>query len=65
MKITFTEQGWDDYLWFQKLDQKLLNKINALIKKFSAHPLLDKVNPNPSEQIFLATGQDGLIANIS
>ncbi len=31
MKLTFTEAGWADYLWFQQNDKKLLNKINTLI----------------------------------
>ncbi len=32
MKITFTEAGWNDYLWFQDTDKKLLKRINLLIK---------------------------------
>ncbi len=27
MKLTFTEAGWADYLWFQQNDKKLLKKI--------------------------------------
>jgi toxin YoeB len=32
MKLTFTEAGWNDYLWFQDTDKKLLKRINLLIK---------------------------------
>ncbi len=32
MKLTFTEAGWADYLWFQETNKKLLKKINTLIK---------------------------------
>ncbi|MEK8017427.1 MAG: hypothetical protein VSS75_011215 [Candidatus Parabeggiatoa sp.] len=34
MKLTFTERGWEDYLWFQANERKLLKKINSVhIKK--------------------------------
>ena len=32
MKIAFTESGWNDYLWFNENDRKLLKRINLLIK---------------------------------
>ena len=32
MKITFYEEAWEDYLYWQKEDRKTLNKINDLIK---------------------------------
>lgn len=31
MKIVFSSQGWDDYLWWQQQDRKLLKRINQLI----------------------------------
>lgn len=33
MKITFTKVGWEDYLWFQENDKRLLKRINLLIKE--------------------------------
>jgi toxin YoeB len=33
MKITFTEEGWEDYLWVQETDKKLLKRLNGLIKE--------------------------------
>ncbi|HSS50239.1 MAG TPA: Txe/YoeB family addiction module toxin [Thermoanaerobaculia bacterium] len=33
MKLTFTPSAWEDYLWFQEHDRKLLKRINALIKE--------------------------------
>ena len=27
MKLTFTPSAWDDYLWFQEQDRKLLKRI--------------------------------------
>jgi toxin YoeB len=32
MTIVFTPQSWEDYLYWQKADEKLLEKINTLIK---------------------------------
>jgi toxin YoeB len=32
MKLIFSEQAWDDYLYWQQTDKKLLQRINALIR---------------------------------
>ncbi len=32
MKLIFSENAWDDYLYWQRTDRKLLNRINTLIK---------------------------------
>jgi hypothetical protein len=31
--LVFTDSSWDDYLWFQESDRKLLKRINVLIKE--------------------------------
>ena len=31
MRKTWTDQGWDDYLYWQQQDKKTLKKINGLI----------------------------------
>ncbi len=33
MKIVFAEQAWEDYLYWQNHDKKVLKKINTLIKE--------------------------------
>ena len=38
MKLIFSEQAWDDYLHWQKIDKKLLERINVLIKDISRSP---------------------------
>ncbi len=38
MKLIFTERAWEDYLWFQSNERKLLKKINALIKDIQREP---------------------------
>ncbi|MCB0497756.1 MAG: Txe/YoeB family addiction module toxin [Cyclobacteriaceae bacterium] len=32
MVLTFTENAWEDYLYWQKIDKKMVKKINELIK---------------------------------
>ena len=32
MKVVFSARGWDDYLWWQQQDRKLLKRINQLIQ---------------------------------
>jgi len=32
VRVIFTASAWDDYLWFQDHDRKLLKGINLLIK---------------------------------
>ncbi|ACM92702.1 addiction module toxin, Txe/YoeB family [Nautilia profundicola AmH] len=38
MKIAFTPEGWEDYLYWQKIDKKIVKKINELIKDIKRHP---------------------------
>jgi len=38
MKIAFTESGWNDYLWFNEHNRKLLKRINLLIKNVLRSP---------------------------
>ena len=38
MKVTFTEAAWDDYLWLQDNDKKLLKRVNLLIKDILRNP---------------------------
>jgi toxin YoeB len=47
MKLTFTPLAWDDYLWFQEQDRKLLKRINALIKDTLRSPFEGIGKPEP------------------
>ncbi len=31
MKVSFTENGWEDYLYWQKMDKKAVKRINELM----------------------------------
>ena len=47
MKIIFSEQAWDDYLYWQKTDKKMLNRINQLIKEIQRCPFEGIGKPEP------------------
>ena len=47
MKVTFHDEGWDDYLYWQTHDRKLLAKINTLIKECSRTPFTGTGKPEP------------------
>ncbi len=38
MILTFSENAWDDYLYWQKTDKRVLNKINDLLKEIRRTP---------------------------
>jgi toxin YoeB len=38
MTITFSENAWNDYLYWQKVDKKIVKKINKLIKEIQRTP---------------------------
>ncbi len=38
MMIAWTDRAWDDYLYWQKRDRKILKRINLLIKDIKRHP---------------------------
>ena len=47
MKLIFSEQAWDDYLYWQKTNKKLLERINTLIKDVSRSPFSGIGKPEP------------------
>ena len=47
MKLIFSEQAWDDYLYWQKIDKKLLDRINTIIKDISRSPFEGIGKPEP------------------
>ena len=38
MKLIFAENAWEDYLYWQKTDKKLLKRINLLIREITRDP---------------------------
>ena len=47
MKIIFVEYAWEDYLYWQTTDKKLLKKINLLIKEIERTPFEGTGKPEP------------------
>ena len=47
MKLVFAEQAWDDYLYWQKTDKKILKRINTLIKDVTRDPFEGIGKPEP------------------
>ncbi len=47
MKLAFTPEAWDDYLFWQKYDKQILQKINELIKEILRTPFAGKGKPEP------------------
>ena len=38
MTITFSDDAWEDYLYWQRTDPKILKRINTLIKEIQRTP---------------------------
>ncbi|MEZ4617757.1 MAG: Txe/YoeB family addiction module toxin [Caldilineaceae bacterium] len=47
MKIVFSSNGWEDYLYWQQQDKQLLRRINLLIKEIQRHPFEGIGKPEP------------------
>ena len=47
MKITFSKNAWEDYVYWQTEDKKPLRKINALIKDIQGTPYEGIGKPEP------------------
>ena len=46
-KIIFTEYGWEEYLYWQSQDKKILKKINSLLKGIQRNPFTGEGKPEP------------------
>lgn len=47
MVLTFTQNAWEDYLYWQKVDKKMVCKINELIKSVHRTPFEGIGKPEP------------------
>ncbi len=47
MKLIFSDKAWEDYLYWQKTDKKILRRINKLIKEIQRHPFDGIGKPEP------------------
>jgi len=47
VKIIFSEHAWNDYLFWQRADRKILERINKLIKQIQRSPYEGTGKPEP------------------
>ena len=47
MKLLFSERAWEDYLHWQARDEKILERLNTLIREASRAPLTGIGKPEP------------------
>ena len=47
MKLIFSDHAWDDYIYWQKSDRKILRRINTLIKETKRNPFEGVGKPEP------------------
>ncbi|MBP1467675.1 Txe/YoeB family addiction module toxin [Candidatus Chloroploca sp. M-50] len=47
MKLCFSRSAWEDYVWFQTQDRRLLRRINLLIQDIMRSPFEGIGKPEP------------------
>jgi toxin YoeB len=47
MKLTFTDAGWEHYLYWGDHDRKIMARINELIRDTKRHPFTGIGKPEP------------------
>ena len=44
MKLIFSDEAWDDYLYWQKQDRKMVERINKLIQEVKREPFSVRIS---------------------
>ncbi len=52
MKLVFAELAWEDYLYWQKQDRKMVDRINKLIEATARDPFTGIGKPEPLKHAF-------------
>ena len=52
MKLVFAELAWEDYLYWQKQDRKLVDRINKLIEATARDPFIGIGKPEHLKHAF-------------
>ena len=47
MKLVFADEAWDDYLYWQKQDKHMVERINKLIREIQREPFAGVGKPEP------------------
>lgn len=64
MKLCFTPSAWEDYLWFQEHDRKLLKRVNLLIQDSLRSPFDGIGKPEPLKADLAGIGRAGSTMSI-
>ncbi len=70
-KITFAEDAWEEYLYWQSHDKNTLKKINSLLKAIQREPFIGEGKPEPikdspnGEWSRRINGKDRLVYTVS
>jgi len=52
VRLIFSERAWEDYLYWQETDRKILAKINNLIREIQREPFSGIGKPEPLRHAF-------------
>ena len=47
MRLVFSAHAWEDYLYWQRTDRKVLDRVNALIRDIQRAPFVGIGKPEP------------------
>jgi toxin YoeB len=47
LKLIFSDNAWEDYLYWQKANRKILSRINTLIQEIKRNPFEGIGKPEP------------------
>ncbi len=47
MKLVFADQAWEDYVYWQKQDRRMVERINKLIRETQREPFVGIGKPEP------------------
>jgi toxin YoeB len=47
VKLIFADEAWDDYLYWQKQDKRMVERINTLIRETQREPFTGLGKPEP------------------
>ena len=47
MRVTFSDEAWEDYLYWQQQDRKMVERINRLIREVQRDPFAGVGKPEP------------------
>ncbi len=70
MKVSFSDDGWDDYQHWVDTDRKTLKRLNGLIDECRRHPFKGTGKPEPLKQDLKGwwsrriTGEDRLVYRV-